>query len=136
MPRASRPSWQGVESLEARQLLAFVLWDGGGGDTDWDNPLNWTGDALPTAVDHVLIDAPGAQTITRSHNTAATIASLWTLDALNISDGTLTITGEWKQSAALFMSGGRVTGNGNLVLNGEALWIGGEILGGGNILVY
>lgn len=136
MPRVAHPSWHSPEALEPRQLLAFVLWDGGGGDTDWDNPLNWSGDALPGAADHVLIDAPGSQTINRSHNTAATIASLWTLDALNISDGTLTITGEWKQSAALFMSGGRVAGNGNVLINGEALWIGGEILGGGNILVY
>ena len=37
MPRVAHPSWQSLEALEARQLLAFVLWDGGGGDSDWDN---------------------------------------------------------------------------------------------------
>lgn len=136
MPRVPHPFWQGIETLEARRVLAFVIWDGGGGDTDWDNPLNWSGDSLPGATDHVLIDAPGSPTITRSHNSAATIASLWSLDALSISDGTLTIAGDWKQSAPLFMSGGRVAGGGNLIVNGEVLWIGGEIVGGGNLLIY
>lgn len=31
------------------------MWDGGGSDTEWTNPLNWEGDTLPYAGDNVYI---------------------------------------------------------------------------------
>ncbi len=129
-------TWSGMDSLEPRQLLAFVLWDGGGGDADWNNPLNWSGDHLPGAGDNVLIDAPGRPTIHRSAAVSDTIASLWTLDPLDISAGSLTVGGEWRQSAPLFVSGGQVHNAANMIINGDTLWIAGTIDGGGNILVY
>lgn len=124
----------GLESLESRQLLAFVLWDGGGGDNSWHNPLNWSGDALPTAADHVMIDAPGTPTIEFSQG-SATVASLWTLEALRVSGGALQVTGDWKQSAPLEVSGGWAGGPGNLQLNGTMLWTGGELGGTGKLQV-
>ncbi len=129
-------SWIGLDPLESRQLLAFVLWDGGGGDSNWNNPLNWSGDTLPGAADNVLIDTPGHPTIHRASGASDTIASLWTLNPLDISGGSLTVNGQWKQSAPLFISGGHIHGPGNMIVNGDTLWIGGTIDGGGNILVY
>jgi hypothetical protein len=123
-------AWRGLEALEPRQLLTSVFWDGGGGDGSWDNPLNWSNDQLPGAADSVLIDAPGHPTIHRDQNTSATVASLQSLDPISISAGTLTVTGSWRQSGALTVSGGRIGGAANLQLNGDLLWTGGEIAGG------
>ena len=53
--RSRRRGVAQVESLEARMLLAAVTWDGGGGDTNWQNQLNWDGDAIPTTADDVTI---------------------------------------------------------------------------------
>lgn len=41
--------------LETRMLLAAVSWDGGG-DYQWSNAANWSGDVLPGAADDVTID--------------------------------------------------------------------------------
>lgn len=38
---------------------ATVIWDGGGDGTTWGDPVNWSGNALPTALDSVVIDVPG-----------------------------------------------------------------------------
>src|SRR5687767_8464251 len=43
------------EMLEPRLLLAGVSWDGGGGDGQWINPLNWSTDALPGPADDVTV---------------------------------------------------------------------------------
>lgn len=44
-----------VEMLELRVLLAMVEWDAGGDGESWADPLNWSGDAVPTAIDDVVI---------------------------------------------------------------------------------
>jgi len=33
-----------------------VKWDGGGSDNKWSNPLNWSGDYVPTQLDRVIFD--------------------------------------------------------------------------------
>ncbi|MEZ6235457.1 MAG: hypothetical protein R3B68_14820 [Phycisphaerales bacterium] len=48
-----------LESLEPRQVLAVVTWDGGGGSNLWSNPLNWSGDVLPGPDDDVNLIQPG-----------------------------------------------------------------------------
>ena len=40
-----------LERLEDRLVLAQILWDGGGGDRLWSNPLNWSSNQLPSADD-------------------------------------------------------------------------------------
>ena len=32
------------------------VWDGGGGDDQWNNSLNWVGDQVPLAADEVILD--------------------------------------------------------------------------------
>ena len=36
--------------------LSQKKWDGGAGNTQWNNALNWTGNALPTTTDDVVLD--------------------------------------------------------------------------------
>ena len=38
---------------------AAVSWDGGGGDSLWTNPLNWSDDNIPGLDDDVTIDLEG-----------------------------------------------------------------------------
>jgi hypothetical protein len=130
-----RPRWHGLESLEPRQLLAFIVWDGGGGDQSWDNPLNWAGDALPGPSDIALINAPGQQTVRLTDNADRTVAAIWSLDALDMAAGSLTVTTQWRQSAPLSFSGGRIDGAADLLLNGDMSWTGGELRGAGALKV-
>src|SRR5262245_37825962 len=44
-----------LERLEDRTVPATVNWDGGGGDTDWNNRFNWDTNTLPGAGDDVQI---------------------------------------------------------------------------------
>src|SRR5262249_59430098 len=52
----------GLERLELRCLLS-VSWDGGGGNSDWNNPLNWNTDTVPGSTDTAVIDLAGAFTV-------------------------------------------------------------------------
>ena len=46
-----------LECLEVRLLPALILWDGGPAamGTNWNDPVNWAGDALPGANDDTQI---------------------------------------------------------------------------------
>lgn len=46
----------GLLLLSGSARAAVVRWDGGGGTTAWTNPLNWSGNAVPTALDDVVLD--------------------------------------------------------------------------------
>lgn len=120
--------WFGLEHLESRQLLAAISWDGGGGDNNWTNPLNWSGDVLPTLNDNVAIDS--AQSPIRiSQGDAALAYFLNSSVPLNISGGQLTVAGPWAHHAALTMSGGSLS-IGLLSLDGDMMWTGGSIMAG------
>lgn len=47
----------------ARSPAATISWSGAGGDELWSNPANWTGGALPTPDDDVIINVPGNATV-------------------------------------------------------------------------
>jgi hypothetical protein len=47
----------------ATVLGGTVSWTGGGGDSLWTNPANWSGGRLPEAGDDVVINSPGALTV-------------------------------------------------------------------------
>jgi hypothetical protein len=55
----------GLERLENRLMLSRISWDGGGGNANWDNPLNWDTDVLPGAGDDVTVaaGAPGGSSV-------------------------------------------------------------------------
>jgi hypothetical protein len=76
-----------LEHLEQRTLLAIVTWDGGGGDFNWNNALNWSGDTLPGAGDDVTI-GEAFSAITVVHNSGSTSINHITSHAtLSITDG-------------------------------------------------
>ncbi|MEZ6090782.1 MAG: hypothetical protein R3C05_22735 [Pirellulaceae bacterium] len=77
-----------VESLEARRLLAGILWNGDGGNNLWHNPDNWDLDRLPTAGDDVTIPASVGTVVFDGDN--ASIDSLNLASSLTIRSGTLT----------------------------------------------
>jgi hypothetical protein len=120
--------WFALEHLEPRQLLATVTWDGGGGDNEWGNPLNWSGDALPGLNDAVVIDAAGQPTVHVSTGATANIASLVSHDPLDIRGGSLFVGGSWSQRAGLTVSSGNGEG-GAVSLDGDVLMTGGSLGG-------
>ncbi len=46
-----------IEQLEFRRLLAAIAWTGLGNGFDWNDSLNWSGQAIPTNADDVRIVA-------------------------------------------------------------------------------
>lgn len=132
MARTS-PAWTGLEELESRQLLAAVSWDGGGGDLQWDNPLNWSGDVLPGPGDDVVINVAGAPTIHHSDSAVSSVHSLWSLDPVELSAGTISVATQWRAAAPLMLDGGRIDGTGDLVVNTAMTWTAGTIAGSGRV---
>ncbi len=47
-----------MESLENRDLLTGIGWDGGAGTNRWFDAANWEGDRLPTPIDEVMVPLP------------------------------------------------------------------------------
>jgi hypothetical protein len=104
-----------IELLEDRRLLALVTWDGGGGDTDWRNALNWSGDALPGATDDVVIDVPGDVTITH-HGAAAIIRSIQSQESLTFTASHFEVQAPSEVHGALLVNGGLLIANGTSAL--------------------
>ncbi len=80
-------SAQDVADLAA---ISTVEWDGGGDETSWDDPLNWSSDAVPNGNHDVVIDVAGTPTITIDSGTQA-VRSLDSEEALSVDDATLTV---------------------------------------------
>ncbi len=81
------------ETLEARFLLAQVVWDGGGDGTSWHDALNWDANVLPTAADDVLINTAGTPTIEHTNSAGnTTVRSIQSNERLLISGGSLHVT--------------------------------------------
>jgi hypothetical protein len=131
--RGHRPSVPALEALESRQLLAAVSWDGGGNGEDWADPLNWSNNALPTAADDVLIDAPA---VTVRHQAGVSnIRSLTVRSAFTLAGGTLAPSGASSFGADFRLSGGSLAGAGDITLRGRTAWEGGSMEGTGRTIV-
>src|SRR3954469_21782556 len=99
MPRLARPTRGrnrcarlNLHRLERRDVPATLFWDGGGGgDMQWTNPLNWSGDSLPGVNDDVFL-APGPYPV-HYNGGALTVQSLILSGGLTLHQGGLTVTG-------------------------------------------
>jgi RHS repeat-associated protein len=121
--------------LEPRHLLATVVWDGGGGDFDWNNRFNWDGDTLPGMVDDVVIDVPGSE-ITVVHSSGNTaVQSLQSQESLTLSGGTLSLASDSSINAAATLSGGILSANGDLTITDTFDWTGGTLQGEGATVI-
>ena len=68
-----------------------MSWDGGGGDSLWSNPDNWSTDTVPGDADDVVIPStPHTQII--FDGPSSTIRTLTLSDSLKLSSGTLTVS--------------------------------------------
>ena len=119
-----------MEVLEERRLLA--VWDGGAGNSLWNDPVNWAGDQLPGASDSVLV------------NFHAIIPSSVSLANLELAEGGY-LSGEgtlfastvsWSTGIAdvnIYTSSlyigpnGKTRGVGNVTVSGSFDWNSGEI---------
>src|SRR5262245_36744248 len=76
-----------VEELEPR-IAPAVLWDGGGDGVTWQDPRNWSTDALPAASDDVVIQDLRHVTVVYSGGDT-TVHSLTSHESLAVSGGSL-----------------------------------------------
>ncbi len=76
----------GVESLEARHLMAGITWDGGAGTNLWFDANNWSTNTVPGPLDDVTIDTASDTTIVASGG-SATIQSLTLNEGLRVESG-------------------------------------------------
>jgi hypothetical protein len=110
-----------VDALEARTLLAAVIWDGGGNDFNWNNELNWSDDTLPGVHDDVTINL-GANDFTVVHSTGiSSVKSLVSYAGLNVSGGELLL----QESSHLFGEltvRGVVGGSADIAVSGLFTW--------------
>ncbi|MCY2953562.1 MAG: hypothetical protein NTU53_16525, partial [Planctomycetota bacterium] len=126
LARALRPCV--AEVLEQRVLLATVSWDGSGDGASWNDPLNWSGDALPEAGDDVIVNVADNPTI-RFTSAAGTvnIKSLATDETMNLSGGVLAVADAATIQAAMILAGGTLKGG---TLNGTGVKLIGTASGG------
>ncbi|MCM8622351.1 MAG: Ig-like domain-containing protein, partial [Candidatus Accumulibacter sp.] len=97
----------------------------------WDDPENWSSGVLPGPGDEVVIDvAPGGRIDHRAG--ATTIRSLTSNGNLQLSGGTLELTGDSSIRGVFTLTGGTLTGAGTLTLAGGGnRWEGGAMTGSG-----
>jgi hypothetical protein len=128
--RQRRPVARFVNSLEPRTLLAAVMWDGGGGDFQWSNPLNWDTDTLPGEGDDVTIEF-GANDFTVVHSGGTnSIKSLTSVAALDIAGGTLLVNSASTVDGDLQLSG-TLGGTADIDVSGLFTWNNGTLVGVG-----
>lgn len=111
--------WRRLELERLEDRLApvsglGVLWDGGGGTSDWNNALNWSTDQVPGASDDVIIDVPGNITVNLAAG-SRTVKSLMNAETLAISGGaTLTLAAASENRGTLTVTSATLGGAGSL----------------------
>jgi len=117
--------------MESRIQLSGIAWTGDGGNSNWDDPLNWNTHTLPGPGDDVTISIPA--TVVHSDAVTDSIKSLTSTQALTISGGTLSIASASTTSGPLVVDGGTLTGTGNLTVQGLLTLTAGTISASGAV---
>ncbi len=73
------------------QVDTSVYWDGDGGNLDWNNALNWSGDALPGQTDAVVINDPATITVTKSSGSTI-VRRIVSHNSLSFTTGSVHVT--------------------------------------------
>ncbi len=125
-------------------------WTGAGEDAKWSNPLNWSGNALPSAGDRVVFDArcskdamldicPQIKSLTVAADYTGTLSGWHELIAsenISLSGGTINVNLE--AGGDLTVENGTVNSylqvKGNLTIDsGTVTWYGGKVAGNANL---
>lgn len=89
-----------------------VYWDGSTGDRNWNNPANWSSNAVPTILEDVIIlDGTSTNLRTVNINTAAVCKTLTISAGANINTVTIIGSNSLTVSGAVNINAG--TGNGD-----------------------
>ncbi|HRF11814.1 MAG TPA: Ig-like domain-containing protein [Candidatus Accumulibacter phosphatis] len=106
--RAGNALGAGETSLAHFEIVpATIEWVNRSGG-DWNNPANWDEGRLPTANDDVIVDAlPGAVLSISSGNIS--VRNLLTNIPVQLSGGTITVSGEWEVQAPVTATGGTIS---------------------------
>ena len=125
-----------AEALEGRRLLAVVAWDGGGNDTNWATPQNWSGDVVPGPGDDVTISLTSSNPTVRVTTGTQAVNSLTSTEAISVTGGTLSLAAASQINAAFTLGGtGTLGGSGDVTLNGAVTWEDGTMGAGGRTLI-
>ncbi len=116
--------------LSTPASAGLVVWDGGGDGSSWDDPLNWSPDAVPGPADDVVIDVPGRITVVHDAGTDA-INSLTCMESLQLSGGSLSIAAASSIAGDYTQSAGSLQGAATLTVEGLLTWTGGNMSGDG-----
>jgi hypothetical protein len=136
--------------------LTTVTWTGAGDGVFWNDPLNWSGDALPGPTDQVVINPAWPATIFYFAGTADAVYNITSPNSqvnLYLAGGSLsvlassTIAGNVQNSAALIVAGGQLsllggattgqfeTAAGATVDFSDTNQVAGAITGAGNVVL-
>ena len=117
-----------------RALAATVTWDGGAASANWADALNWSGDAVPTASDEVVLDnsaVGGSYTVNLP--TGATTVTIVKLTITPGAGNTITLVLPPGNTAAPGLSvGDNTTGTDDIILNNGAVLKNASGAGSGN----
>ncbi len=99
----------------------------------WDDPVNWSGGAIPADGDDVVIDRPAGNFVVTVRTTTAAVHSLLATEPLVVT-GSLVVGGSASLGGGLTLpvNASALTGTGKVTLTGPMNWQAGTItLGGG-----
>ncbi len=123
-----------IERLEDRALLATISWDGGGGNFNWNNAANWSGDALPESADDVVINY-GDNSFTISVTSEVNIGSLQSAATVAVTSTILTLSNTSTVASLSLTNGSVLRGTGDMTVNGPMTWLSSVLEGSGTITV-
>ncbi len=86
-----------------------VTWDGDGGDASWQNPANWSTDALPASGDDVVVDVAAEFSLISSSNV--------TVRSLQCSNDLMLAAGRFRVTDGNSVIQGRLSSTGNPILS-------------------
>ena len=118
-----------------------VSWNGGGGDFNWNNPLNWDVAGLPGPFDDVVVGADFGGTTVHYGSGTTSVHSLASRANLDVSGGSLTLSAASSVNGDLTVSGGSLTliratsVDGNLTVSAGYLGVGQYLRGSGELTV-
>lgn len=130
----SSPTLQGDPYILTFTVVSgSVRWSGGGGDNDWSNAANWSGNSVPTAASNILLDnslVSGSYTV----NIASAASSLSSIEIGypgNTNEINLIVTnptlGDGNGVDLSIKAGGKLTLASDLTITGDILANGGKI---------